>query len=199
MRWLIFLDTGPPERTCAPGTGFRRGRPAMGEGNSGPGPGARGRPCPRFSRAFEAAGIPVRLLRERFRFDPAIIGQFRRALDKFKPDVYQSHGYKGSMLAASPGAGPSPGRRFSTVLPGKTPRAPLSRPRRPWLSAAPTRSSRRLARLRPRAGAPRRRPGAHPLGPQRHPTGEAALARNPTRAKICAASGSATRIPSWPA
>ncbi len=45
-----------------------------------------------------AAQIPTRLLHERFRFDPGVLGQFRAVLDEFQPDVYQSHGYKGSLL-----------------------------------------------------------------------------------------------------
>ena len=51
-----------------------------------------------FTRACEAAGIPTRLLHERRRFDPGVVRQFRAILGEFKPDVYQSHGYKGSML-----------------------------------------------------------------------------------------------------
>ncbi|MCL5268970.1 MAG: glycosyltransferase, partial [bacterium] len=43
-------------------------------------------------------GIDTSLLRERFRFDPAIVAQFRRLLAQYKPDLYQSHGYKGSVF-----------------------------------------------------------------------------------------------------
>lgn len=98
MRWLIFLDTDHLSGPARLALDFAVAARAMGEEIQVLGL-VRGPALPNaFSRAFEAAGIPVRLLRERFRFDPAIIGQFRRALDKFKPDVYQSHGYKGSML-----------------------------------------------------------------------------------------------------
>lgn len=51
-----------------------------------------------FSRSMEALGIPTRLIHERFRFDPGVVGQFRKVLEEFRPHVYQSHGYKGSML-----------------------------------------------------------------------------------------------------
>jgi glycosyltransferase involved in cell wall biosynthesis len=52
-----------------------------------------------FSLAMEEAGLPTRLLHERRRFDPGVVAQFRAVLDEFKPDLYQSHGYKGSLLA----------------------------------------------------------------------------------------------------
>lgn len=60
--------------------------------------GPRPMPTP-FSQAFAAAGVPVRLLHERFRFDPGVVGQFRAVLDAWRPDLFQSHGYKGSLLA----------------------------------------------------------------------------------------------------
>lgn len=98
MRWLIFLDTDHLSGPARLALDFAVAARALGEEIQVLGL-VRGPALPNaFSRAFEAAGIPVRLLRERFRFDPAIVGQFRRALDKFKPDVYQSHGYKGSLL-----------------------------------------------------------------------------------------------------
>lgn len=98
MRWLIFLDTDHLSGPARLALDFAVAARAMGEEVQALGL-VRGPALPNaFSRAFEAAGVPVKLLRERFRFDPAIIGQFRRVIDKFKPDVYQSHGYKGSML-----------------------------------------------------------------------------------------------------
>jgi len=51
-----------------------------------------------FTRAMADADLPTEILRERFRFDPAIVPQFLRLLDRFQPDLYQSHGYKGSFL-----------------------------------------------------------------------------------------------------
>ena len=51
-----------------------------------------------FSCAMTLAGVKTLLLRERFRFDPALFAQFKSVLRDFKPDLYQSHGYKGSML-----------------------------------------------------------------------------------------------------
>lgn len=98
MRWLIFLDTDHLSGPARLALDFAVAARTLGEDIQVLGL-VRGPALPNaFSRAFEEAGIPVRLLRERFRFDPAIIGQLRRAVDKFKPDVYQSHGYKGSML-----------------------------------------------------------------------------------------------------
>ncbi|MCE5230323.1 glycosyltransferase [bacterium] len=98
MRWLIFLDTDHLSGPARLALDFAVAARAMGEDILALGL-VRGRPAPTaFSRAFEAAGIPVKLLRERFRFDPAIVGQFQRVIERFKPDVYQSHGYKGSFL-----------------------------------------------------------------------------------------------------
>lgn len=54
-----------------------------------------------FGEAMGQVGIETRFLRERFRFDPAVFGQFKRIVSDFKPDIYQSHGYKGSMLGRS--------------------------------------------------------------------------------------------------
>lgn len=51
-----------------------------------------------FSRAMRAAAIPTRLIHERFRFDPGVVRQFKEVLEEFRPHVYQSHGYKGSMF-----------------------------------------------------------------------------------------------------
>jgi glycosyltransferase involved in cell wall biosynthesis len=51
-----------------------------------------------FVAACAAAGVPVQVIHERRRFDPGVVRQFKAALQDFKPDVYQSHGYKGSML-----------------------------------------------------------------------------------------------------
>lgn len=98
MRWLIFLDTdhvsGPARLALDFAVAARRGGHDVQMLGL-----VRGPALPNaFSRAVEAAGVPVKLLRERFRFDPAIFAQFGRLLDKFKPDIYQSHGYKGSML-----------------------------------------------------------------------------------------------------
>ncbi len=99
MRWLIFLDTdhlsGPARLALDFAVDARRaGQDVLILGL------VRGRrPEPTaFSRAVEAAGVPLRMLHERFRFDPATVGQFERLLAEFRPDIYQSHGYKGSLL-----------------------------------------------------------------------------------------------------
>lgn len=51
-----------------------------------------------FADAMRAAGLPTQLLHERHAFDFSIFGQFRQILDQFNPHLYQSHGYKGSLL-----------------------------------------------------------------------------------------------------
>ncbi len=100
MRWLIFLDTdhlsGPARLALDFAVQARQlGHEVLMLGL------IRGTAADSaFSRAVAAAGVPVSLLRERFRFDPAIRGQFKRLLDDFRPDIYQSHGYKGSMFGA---------------------------------------------------------------------------------------------------
>ena len=98
MRWLIFLDTdhisGPARLALDFSVEARR----LGHDIHMLGL-VRGPMRPTaFTQAMEQAGIPTQLLRERFRFDPSVRRQFRSMLDTLKPDIYQSHGYKGSYL-----------------------------------------------------------------------------------------------------
>ncbi len=51
-----------------------------------------------FTRAIRDAGIELSMIRERFRFDPSVVHQFKAQVHRFRPDAYQSHGYKGSVL-----------------------------------------------------------------------------------------------------
>lgn len=98
LRFLIFLDTDVLSGPARLALDFavearRRGHGILMLGL------VRGRPRPTpFGEAMAAAGIPIRLLRERFPFDPGVVVQFGRIMEDYRPDIYQSHGYKGSLL-----------------------------------------------------------------------------------------------------
>jgi glycosyltransferase involved in cell wall biosynthesis len=99
MRLLIFLDTdhlsGPARLALDFGVRARQRGHAILVAGLVRGAAAKDNG---FTRAMRAAGLEVRLLRERFRFDPSILGQFACLVREFGPDLYQSHGYKGSLL-----------------------------------------------------------------------------------------------------
>lgn len=99
MRLLIFLDTDHVSGPARLAIDFARRAMELGHEPLMLGlvRGPRRTPTV-FTEAAEAAGLRVDLLHERFRFDPRVVGQFRRLLSAFRPDVYQSHGYKGSAL-----------------------------------------------------------------------------------------------------
>jgi glycosyltransferase involved in cell wall biosynthesis len=100
VRLLIFLDTdhvsGPARLTLD----FARQAIAWGHDArlASLVRDARRRPTP-LSLAAERAGLEMTLLHERHRFDLGVVGQFRRLLEEVKPDLYQSHDYKGSVMA----------------------------------------------------------------------------------------------------
>ena len=49
--------------------------------------------------AADAVRIPFRLLHQRYRYDPGIIGQMETMFRRFKPHVYLSHDYLGAAVA----------------------------------------------------------------------------------------------------
>ena len=51
-----------------------------------------------FIVACEKAGLDVHLIRERFAFDPAILGAIQELVDHWKPDIIQSHAVKSHFL-----------------------------------------------------------------------------------------------------
>lgn len=99
MRILIFLDTDHISGPARLAIDFCREAQRRGQDvlmlalvrGAAPEPNA-------FTRACEQAGVPVRIVLERRRFDPGVVRQFRAILAEYQPDVFQSHGYKGSML-----------------------------------------------------------------------------------------------------
>src|SRR5437867_3791372 len=107
MRLLLFLDTdhisGPARLAldfCVEAMrgghevlmlGLVRGEAPAERGDNNDGPNA-------FVKAMRRAKIPTRVIWERGRFDPGVVRQFRKVLADFRPDIYQSHGYKGSLL-----------------------------------------------------------------------------------------------------
>lgn len=58
-----------------------------------------GRPASPFVPFLEAAGIPVTVVPERARFDPAVVGHCRRLVRDFRPDIIQTHSYKATVVA----------------------------------------------------------------------------------------------------
>lgn len=54
-----------------------------------------------FVDAARAAGIEIHLIRERFRYDPAVIPQLRGLIAAVKPDVIESHSNKSHLLIRS--------------------------------------------------------------------------------------------------
>ena len=99
MRLILFLDTDHLSGPARLALDFSVAARGMGHEilMLGLCRGPRPEPTP-FSKAMEAAGIPTRLLHERFRFDPGVLRQFKALIAEFQPDLYQSHGYKGSLL-----------------------------------------------------------------------------------------------------
>jgi glycosyltransferase involved in cell wall biosynthesis len=99
MRLLIFLDTDHLSGPARLALDFARHVRGLGHDVLMLGLVRGARPeSTAFSRAMEEAGIPTRLLHERRRFDPRVVAQFRAIVQSFRPDLYQSHGYKGSLL-----------------------------------------------------------------------------------------------------
>ena len=54
-----------------------------------------------LARAFEARGVPVIVIDERRRFDPAVLRGMRAAIDRVRPDVVQTHNIKSHALMAA--------------------------------------------------------------------------------------------------
>src|SRR5262245_10376361 len=48
--------------------------------------------------AADAAGVPFRLMQQRMKIDPGLIGQMEIIFRRLKPDLYQSHDLKGMIL-----------------------------------------------------------------------------------------------------
>lgn len=63
----------------------------------GPEPAGGEAPNP-FVAAARAAGVEVELIRERFRFDPRVLGELRRTVERRRPDVIQTHSVKSHFL-----------------------------------------------------------------------------------------------------
>lgn len=63
----------------------------------------------RFVQAVRQAGVPLSLIRERGRFDTAVIGQIRALLQQIQPHILQTHNVKSGFLAsiANPAPGPT--------------------------------------------------------------------------------------------
>lgn len=99
MNLLIFLDTDRESGPTRLAIDFAEQAQRLGHRICMVGL-VRGRAEPEndFTRSVHTAGLELRMLRERFRFDPTVAFQFRRLLKELKPDVYVSNGYKGSVL-----------------------------------------------------------------------------------------------------
>jgi glycosyltransferase involved in cell wall biosynthesis len=100
VRLLIFLDTDHVSGPARLALDFARQANAWGHYArlASLVRDVRRRPTP-LSLAAERAGVKMTLLHERHRFDLGVIGQFRKLLEEAKPDLYQSHDYKGSVMA----------------------------------------------------------------------------------------------------
>ena len=59
----------------------------------------------KFVEAARAAGLEVDVIRERFRFDPRVVEQLRRVVERRAPDVIQTHMVKSHFLVRLSGLG----------------------------------------------------------------------------------------------
>jgi glycosyltransferase involved in cell wall biosynthesis len=51
-----------------------------------------------FTKAVDAAGVDLHLIRERYRYDPGVIPQIREIANKFDPKIIQTHNNKSHLL-----------------------------------------------------------------------------------------------------
>jgi glycosyltransferase involved in cell wall biosynthesis len=58
-----------------------------------------------FVAAARAAGVEVEVIGERFRFDPRVLGELRRVVERRAPDIVQTHMVKSHFLARLAGLG----------------------------------------------------------------------------------------------
>ncbi len=65
----------------------------------------------KFVAAAREAGVAVDVLRERFRFDPRVVGQLSRVVERRAPDIIQTHMIKSHFLVKLSGLG----RRYPWV------------------------------------------------------------------------------------
>jgi len=56
-----------------------------------------------FTRAVEAAGIPLHIIHERRAFDTGVVAQMRRIVEQVQPDILQTHAIKSHFLMRASG------------------------------------------------------------------------------------------------
>jgi glycosyltransferase involved in cell wall biosynthesis len=82
---------------------FRRGRAGAAESRNGASMRSREDAPNEFVTAARAAGVEVDVIGERFRFDPSVVGQLRRVVERRAPDIIETHMIKSHFLTLASG------------------------------------------------------------------------------------------------